>query len=186
MIFETAHQMGLVPFLWLCWLRVRGEERGSAWWWLAIAFLVSWFADSAVDLGAPSDMVNTVYQVSQSALIGAVLLDRSDAVVLTITLCLVGIAAVLWNHLAGPDVLLSTVASLAIAGIAYERRALTRVRWSLLVMFGAGWVAWMGYCLAPGWTFYLLYQATRAVGIGLFCWASWNPRPQFRLARSVR
>jgi hypothetical protein len=172
--------MALVPLLWLLGLHRRGQRRGQAWYWLAGAFFISWLADAAVDLGANADLASMVYQVSQSALIGAILLDRDEAIVLTITLVVVAIAATLWR---GPDLLLNTVASLSVAGIAYNRRALARVRWSLLVTFGAGWVAWMAYALHPGWAGWLAYQAARLVGTGLFCWAATEPAPRLTVMR---
>lgn len=184
MLFEFAHQMAFLPLFWLAGLRVRGNHRDIGWWFLALAFAVSWVADSAVDLGAAPWLVSTAYPVSQAALVGAVLLDRKDALVLSISLSVVGLLAVSWHRLTGPDLLLSTVASLSVAGIAFEYTALGRLRWCLLVSFGATWACWMAYAATPGYPTYLAYHAMRLLGLVLFCWATLETGPRLTLARA--
>lgn len=180
---ETAHQIALAPLLFLAGLHVTGRHRGAAWWWLAGAFLVSWVADSAVDLGVDWWLVSVVYPVSQAAIVGAVLLDRSDAIRLALVLSVVGMVSVLWRGVSGPDVLLRTVAWGAVVGVAWQYRAIGRTRLALLVYFGVGLVAWYVYVFAPSWWTWGGYQAVRALGIGAFCWASLSVTPQLRAVR---
>lgn len=172
--FGIAHHMALIPLAWLAGLRARGRRRDAAWWWLAGAFAVSWLADTAAHWVDPW-LIGLVYPVSQSALVAAVLLDRREAAKLLAVLLLIGVGAALWHGVQGPDVLLRTVAWGAIAGIAFDRWELGRLRMSLLVTFGLGLIAWMGYAIWPGWTSWLVYQGARAFGIGLFCWAAFRP-----------
>lgn len=178
MIFELAHEIGLIPLLWLTWLHFRGKDLDVAWWWIAGAFFVSWLADTAAHFVNPW-LASPVYLVSQSALVGAVFLNRYDAIKLVIVLAVVGTAAVLWQGVHGPDVLLHTVAWLSVVGIIYPLRQLTRLRTALLVAFGFGWLTWMGYAIWPGWTSWSVYQLTRLAGILLFCWAATSPHPHF-------
>lgn len=175
--------MALLPAIWLSGLRVRGTRCAVEWWWLAAAFGVSWLADTAAMWVDPW-LVSLVYPVSQSAIVGAVLLDRREAIRFTLTLMAVGVVAVLWRGVGQPDVLLRTVAWLTVAGLAVERRE--PVRSVLLIAFGAGWLAWMGYATWPGWPSYLIYQAVRATGIAAFCWAAMRTTPQLSLARRAR
>jgi hypothetical protein len=180
MIFELAHQLALVPLLFLLVLRMRGQRRDVAWWWLAGAFFVSWLADSAAHVVDPW-LMSLVYPVSQAAIVGAVLLERDDAVVFVIALVTIGVGAVLWRGVGTPDVLVHTVAWASVALIVFDRDALGRLRTALLVAFGLGLLAWLGYTIRPGWTLWLCYQGVRALGIALFCRAAWKPVPQLRV-----
>lgn len=172
--------MSLVPFFWLAWLHWRKREPGLAWWWLAGAFAVSWLADTGALWLSPW-LVGAVYPVSQAAIIGAVLLSRSEAIELTIALVLIGILDVYANGITGPDILLRTVAWLSIAGTVYPLRQLERLRMCLLVSFGVGWLAWMWYAMNPGWPSWIGYQSVRLAGILLFCWAAAKPGPRLRV-----
>lgn len=182
-VSELAAEMGLVPLVWLVWLRFRGRQSGIAWWWLATAFVVSWLADTAA-LWVNPDLVGNLYPITQAALVGAVLLDRLEAAQFAVGLGLVAIVAVLWRGPLGIDVLLRTVAWGGVGGLAWQTPA--RVRTSLLVTFGLGLLAWWGYALDPSWPTWLLYQATRAGGIVLFCMAASDPSTRFTLARRKR
>lgn len=179
---ELAHQMGLLPLLWLGVLQSRGQDRGAAWWWLAVAFGVSWLADSAAHWVNP-DLVGNLYPLTQAAIVGAVLLDRDDASMLVIALCLVGAASIAWNGPEGREILLATTANGAVAGIAWQRRAIGRVRLSLLVSFGAVGVCWWFYAGWPTWDSYNLYQGVRAIGLLLFCRAAVSPGPSLTVSR---
>ena len=163
--------MALVPLAWLGLLTAAGQSRDAAWWWLAGAFAVSWVADTAAHWADPA-RVSLVYPVTQTALVGAVLLERRAAGLLTALLVTVGLVAA-W--IGGLDVLLRTVAWGAIVGIVWDRPALGRLRVALLVSFGLGLVAWWGYAVAPGWTSWGVYQSVRAAGLLLFCWAAYQP-----------
>jgi len=182
LVFEVAHQMALVPLAWLVLLHARGQRRDPGWWWIAAAFGVSWLADTAAHFVDPW-VISIAFPVSQTAIVGAVLLlHRRDKVILLLTLVAVGMVAVALQGVHGPDVLLSTVASGAAAGIAWQRREIGRLAVALIVAFGATAIAWLGYAIAPGWPTYLVYHVARAVGIALFCWAALRPGPSLRIA----
>jgi membrane-bound metal-dependent hydrolase YbcI (DUF457 family) len=181
-IFYAAWTLGLVPVAWLAWLARRGQRRDAAWWYLAGAFFVSWIADAFALAGAEPRLMSLVYPVSQASLVGAVLLERDDAVRFVLALVAVGIVAVLWRGVDTPDVFVRTVAWASIGIIAFDRDALGRLRLALLVAFGFGWLAWIGYTVTPGWDSWLCYQGVRALGAGTFCWAAWNPAPRLRIA----
>jgi hypothetical protein len=183
-IFYVAYALGVVPFVWLAWLAARGERRDAAWWWLAGAFFVSFIADSFALAGIEPWLMSLVYPVSQAAIIGAVLLDREDAILFVLSLATVGILAVLWRGVGAPDVLVHTVAWASVAVIAVDRAALGRLRVALLVAFGVGWCAWLAYTIAPGLPTWLGYQGVRALGIGCFCWAAAKPTPRLRVVSS--
>src|SRR5947208_264158 len=106
---EIAHQMSLLPLLWLALLHARGVHRDAAWWWIAGAFGVSWLADTAAHWVSPW-MVSAVYPVSQSAIIGAVLLGRRDAMAFLGALVCMALLSLFWEGVNGPMILLRTVA----------------------------------------------------------------------------
>lgn len=183
------HHLELIPLVWLVCMHTDGQKRGMAWWWLAAAFTVSWVADT-ISRELPQEQrwfVSLVYVVSQAALVGAVFLDRLDALRFIIALGIVGVADVLWNGtavLAGPDLLLRTVAWGAIVGLAWQTPA--RVRVSLLVSFGLGLAGWWAIAAFPGtsarWVSYLAYKAAWTAGMGLFCAAALHPAPRLTVS----
>lgn len=176
MIFEIAHHMALIPVLWLA---LTGRGKGQAWWYLSGIFLVSWLADWAAHWANPF-VVSPVYLVTQAAIVGAVFLPRRDAILLVIALVVVGAYAVVMEP-GTPDVLVHTVAWGTAAGIVFPLWQLGRLRTALLVVFGAGLLAWWLYVLRPGYPSWGIYQGTRLLGILLFCWASLETTPHFRL-----
>lgn len=172
--------MALVPLVWMGGLTVRGYIRGWEWWWLAIAFGVSWLADTAALVADPW-IISAVYPLGQSALVGLVFLTRRDGLRFLMALLAVGVAAMLWRGAAGPEVLLRTVAWGAVVGIVLDRWALGRLRTTLLVYFGLGLFAWWLYALSPGWWTWGAYQFLRLAGILLFCAAALKPGPALRV-----
>lgn len=183
---EVAHQMALVPLVWIMWSRFRGEKRDVAWVWLAIAFSVSWMADLAADFMQPGMrfVPSMVYPVSQTAIIGAVLLDRTESIALLGLLVPIAMVGVRMGGATGPDIILRSFAWLVIVGIAWMRADLPhRLRLSLIVYFGLGYVTWLLFAeqsIVPVW---FAYQSTRLAGILLFCWAASENSPQLRLVR---
>lgn len=195
---EVATAIGIVPLLWIAFLHFRGKARDLAWWWIAGAFAVSWLADNASRwTGHP--LVSVTYPVAQAGLIGAVFLFRADAIKFVLVLMAVGVADILLIGVQGPDILLRTVAWLSVVGIVYPIWQLGRLRTSLLVYFGMGWLAWMLYAsiatwpdwvfyfrgqphaISPAWLSWSSYQLTRLAGILLFCWAATSPEPHLKL-----
>lgn len=173
----SAASLGLIPLLWLAGT----GKHDRAWWWLAGAFGISFLADLSAQWVNPFT-VSIVYPVSQSALIVAVLAERRDAFAFLGLVCLTGLATILSRGVDGPDVLLRTVAWGGVTVVAGSRPELGKLRMALVTAFGLGWVAWLGYTAVPGWTSWGIYQVVRALGIGLFCWASLHPTPRLRLA----
>lgn len=165
--------MGLVPVLWLA-LR---KERRVEWWWLAGVFGVSWLADTAAHWVNPW-LVSAVYPVAQAGIVGAVFLSRREAALLVAVLVWVGVLSAGWGTV--PDLLLRTVAWLAVVGIVWPL-PLGSLRVALLLAFGLGWLCWVGYQFAPGWTSWGVYQGVRAVSLGWFCLAR-EQRPAVRIA----
>lgn len=182
MIFYLAYSLGVIPLAWLAWLAARWHRRDAAWWWLGGAFFVSFIADSFALAGVEPWLMSLVYPVSQAAIVGAVLLEREDAGLFVLALVTMGIVAVLWRGVGTPDVVVHTVAWGSIAVVALDRAALGRLRLALIVAFGFGWIAWIGYTITPGWTSWICYQGLRALGIGCFCWAASRPAPRLRIA----
>jgi len=163
--------MAVLPLVWLALLQVAGVGRGTAWWWLGSAFGVSWLADWAAHWVHPV-AISAVYPVTQAAMIGAVFLSRAEARCFLGVLIATGLAAAVSGQL--PDVLLHTVAWLGLVGILWPLPH-GSLRSAMLLLFGVGWLAWLGYVLRPGWTSWGLYQSIRAVSIAWFCWAAYRP-----------
>lgn len=178
---ETATLVGIIPLLWLVLWQWKGFPVGVEWWLLAVAFSVSWMADNAARWVDPW-MVSPVYLVGQAWIVGTVFSSRRGTLLLLAVLIAVAIGALFWKGIEGPDILLHTVAWLAVVGIAYPLKQLERLRISLLVYFGFGLLAWYGYAMKPGWATWIAYQLTRLIGILLFCRASLYPSPQLKLS----
>lgn len=172
MIPEIAHQMALLPILWLAALWAVEERRDPALWWLAGVFAISWMADTAAHWVDPW-LISAVYPVSQAALVAVVLLKRDDALLFLFTITAIGIISIAFQELQQPNVLRSAAWG-AIVAIVYPL-PLGRLRASLLVTFGVGLVAWILFAVMRDWPTWLIYQGARAAGIVLFCWAaSWS------------
>lgn len=175
--FGIAHHMALVPLVWLAWTR----PHDRAWWWLGGAFAISWLADIAAHWVSPW-LTSLVYPVSQAAIIAAVLTTRQWARGFVTLLIVAGLIAVALEGIGQADILLRTVAWLGIVAVASGHPALPRLQLTLWVTFGLGWACWMFYAALPSWPTWSVYQAVRACGIGLFCWASRHPAARLRLA----
>ena len=164
-----ATALGLVPLLAVAVRR----PKGSAWWWLAAAFGVSFVADvGALALG--HGLTSQVYPVAQSGIFALVLAPASVAVpVIGLALAAAG-ASITWREAAGLDFLLHAVAWGSTAVLAYRYVIPGALRTSLLVGFGGGLGAWAGFVLESGWFWWLSYQVTRALAAGWFCAAVWQ------------
>lgn len=188
-IAEIAHQMSLIPLIWLVVLTIHGKVCDLAWWWIAVAFSVSWFADTIAHVVPQSHnaWIGIVYPVSQTAIIGAVLLrHRRQKVALLGVLLGASTVAILWCGVEDPDLVLRSVAWLAVVAIMWAEKALPfRLRLCLVIYFGFGLVTWLihlRWLIVPTW---YPYQIVRLIGLLVFCWAALKPSPSLRLARAA-
>ena len=180
---ESARAIGVIPIVFVGW-RQWGERHtvDASAWWIAAALLLSWVADLAAGyVGHP--LPSRVYPVAQAALIGCVLLDRTDAAAVLFTLGAVGMVGLAANPLPNDDILLHLVAWGAIAGLVWQRPSLASLRTALLVYFGGGALLWLAYVVAPGWPTWLAYQGSRLAGAVWFCAAVRYDKPQFTIER---
>jgi len=167
---EAAHQLGLVPVAWLTALWTAGRRPSPRWWGLAAAFGVSWVADW-VSHGKGTFPVGPPYLFAQASLFALVLAPHPWRFI--VVLAFTALFAILNLDLTQPDSFVHTVAWLGLLAVTWPGLTVP-LRWTLGVAFGLGWVAWMGYCLRPGWGSWLTYQSVRAASLGLFCWTSWK------------
>lgn len=178
----AATAIGLIP---LAWLTFRRERFAAHWWWLAVAFAVSFVAD-VVALSQPKWdrwWLTLVYPVAQSGLIGAVLIaSRFRAALYVLALAVTALVVVLTRGVHGPDVILDVVASLGVVAIVLLGKELpARLRLCLAVYFGLGWATWLihaRWLVVPTW---YPYQSTRLAGSLLFCWAAIGPERSLKV-----
>lgn len=140
------------------------------WWWLAAAFGVSWIADGAALYHSDPWLPVAIYPVSQAGIIVALLAARREAQALIGLLMLAGFVTILWEGVTGPTLFLDAIAAGVVVSVVWSQPKPLRAL--LLYAFGVGLLAWVGYTLSPGWLSWGLYQAVRAVSVGMFCWAS--------------
>ncbi len=175
--------MAVVP---LVCLALTGQRRDLAWWWLAGSFFVSWLADTAADI-LPHEygwVPSLVYPVSQSAIIGAVLLPRRHAEYLLIVLVLACAAVTVFSGV-GPEIALRALAWLSVVWIIWRRQELPqRLRVALTVYYGLGWCLWVVHVRWLVVATYYPYQINRLIGILLFCWATLQVTPRLRIERA--
>ena len=170
-LWRVLMALGLVPLAWLALLRWRGSRLDSAWWWMAFGFAVSFVADVAT-LVYPHRLVSQVYPVLQAALFILVLLPRKYAEWVIAVILVAASVSIAARDAAGLDVLLRVVAFGSVAGVAWLTLKPSVLRSSLIVAFGGGAVAWVGYVLSPGWTSYAGIQVARVAGTALWCLAA--------------
>lgn len=169
--------MSLVPMVWLAVLRSGGQRRSLVWWALAGTFLVAWFADTAshwVSLW----VVSSLYPIAQVTLIAAALLTRDAWRPFCWWFGGAALVDLLLAGLGSPEVFVHTIAWGALVLIVWQHPTARPLRVSVAVSFGMGWLGWVAYLIAPGWGTWGLYQSLRALGLGVFCWASLKaPQP---------
>lgn len=164
---EAATLLGALPLGYLIWREARGVPHSVWWWWLAWAFAVSWFTDNLARFVDPW-LVMLAYPVLQCSLIALVVIPgRAIAYFGVVSLAAV-IAAIAGER--GPDVFLRTIAfgSIALLSLRFTEGA---VRWALVTYFGLGLLAWYVFAATLSKETWGLYQLTRVVGLGLFCYA---------------
>jgi hypothetical protein len=162
-----AASVGLVPLLWLAAQR----DRRRLYWILAAAYGVSFLADMGGLMGWPN-LAGNLYPLGQAGLIGIALLPMDRAVTLAGVLAVVGIVAVWFGASEGRDLILVTVADLAICALAARVLSNDLLGAALGLSFGVGLIAWWVFALEPSWGSWGLYQLTRAMGTTAFCAAA--------------
>lgn len=161
MIFELAHQMALVP---IAAMMVAGRRLSASYWLVALAFLMSWFADSFDHYsgGLWSDV--WVWLLFQFLLVVAAVTRGRTRLLWMAAVGLVGSLSLILTP--GPDWLLTLAGSAAVLMLA--RGWLTI---PLALYFGAGTFAyfWMiasiGGDILPAW---YVYQGCRVAAYGAF------------------
>lgn len=163
MVFEVAHQVGLIPIL---GMMAFGRKLPRIYWLVALGFFVSWFADSATHFSGGTWGVWYLFLPLQVWLVWIAFVERAIFQVAA-ALVLIVLAVTSWGltH-PGPEQLVTIVGSIAI--LVVVRGPLL---WPLGVYFGAGTVARFfmvsqaGGDILPGW---YAYQICRTLGIILF------------------
>lgn len=163
--------MALLPLLWLGGLWYYGYRRSVLWWALALVLFVSWGADTWAHHYPKGDpriwTVSAFYPLMQAAIFGTILLPTPALWRFLGVLAVTGLAVGFWRST--PEVLGRTVAWTGLLILAWPHREL---RSPVLVTFGLGWLAWLGYNFAPSWLTWGTYQGIRALGLGVFCYAT--------------
>lgn len=168
LISEVTHHMALLPMLWLGVLAWHGHSRGVLWWTLAVVLGVSWLADTAAHWVDPW-LVSALYPAAQALIFACVVLPSRALGRFAIIISLVSGLAVTWRGGPHPEILAHTVAWTGLVTMAWPHRA---IRGPILVTFGLGWLAWLGYNFAPSWLTWGVFQSVRALGLGAFCWVT--------------
>lgn len=178
--------MFLVPLLWLVAQQGLGRPVDPAWWWIAVAFFISWIANTLQHYQPPDQrwLISAAYPVSQAALVGAVILPRIRAQQFLLVLVVVALGSLLLLDWPSATMLLRLVAWGGIVWLVLPR-PLGRLRVMLVGTFGSALLGWVVYLLVPenspnGSPSWWAYQGCWALGILLFCWAS-RARPFVRV-----
>lgn len=167
MIFEVTHHMALIPPLWLGVLHYYGQRRSVLWWTVALVLSVSWLADTAAHWVDPW-LVSACYPAVQALVLAGVVLPRSALWRFAVLVLSTTVATLVWRGGPHPEVLAHTVAWMGLMVLAWPHP----IRVPVLVTFGLGWLAWLGYNMLPAWGTWGVYQSVRATGLGVFCWAT--------------
>lgn len=182
-VSETASQMGLVPLVWVAFRHWSGHKQAAAWWWIAVAYAVSWLADLLAWWVNPVPL-SILYPISQATLLIAVFRSKDDAaLLLAVFAALAGLVlATGGDH--QPDILFRSVAWGSVVVTVWGLWPLGLLRVALLVSYGGGLLAWAYYVGVPGWASWLVYQAVRLGGMLVFCRAASQRFPRMTVIRS--
>lgn len=164
-MIELAHWSALAPILFLLAFR---RDAGAAYWLVALAFAVSWFADFGAVLLGGSGALLFVYPALQIGLVGAAFGAP------WLLLVLLAVAAV---EILGPmdaPVWVTLVGSMAVVWMAAD----TRLAPTIMVYFGLGTALWL-LMAEDVWSERFLawwygYQSSRLLAFGLFGRAAWR------------
>jgi hypothetical protein len=162
-IFEVAHQIGVIPVLGML---IFGRKLPRVYWLVALAFFVSWFADSAMHfIGGTWEAWYFFLPVQVWLMVVAFTDNAVHWLMGAVALLLLLVASWTW-HAPAPDQLVTVIGSVAILYMAGGRLA-----WPLYVYFGAGTAAYLvmvsqvGSNFMPWW---YCYQGCRALSYILF------------------
>lgn len=179
LLAEVTHHMALLPLLWLIVLAYYGQRRSAAAWGIGLVLGVSWLADTLAHWVDPW-LVSTIYPLVQAILLAVVLLPLPAARRFVGTVLTVGGLTLLIRGVERPDTIIHTIAWVGMVLMVW--RHCGRLRLAVLSSFGLGWLGYLGYAVAPSFPTWGVYQAIRAVGLGVFCWATAPVRFSVRVA----
>lgn len=172
---EVAHWAAAVPFVFLAFLRVRGRTIEPGYWFVAIGFNVSVFADFATKFLGLDWEVQPYYLPLQAALIAfGLTVDKArvqDIVAIVATLLLVAGASLS----DGPDVWVRAAVSAALLALAWNHR----LAWPVVVYFVLGTALYFkmltyGKDVDAARPWWYGYQGSRLLAFGLFGRAAWR------------
>lgn len=168
--------LGALPALCLASLYATRGQIAGVWWWMAGGFGASFVADVVAGIlrarygpHHPGALwISQLYPVTQAAIFIVLFAPRRYTErLIGLTLAAASVSLAL-RDAAGLDVLAHVIAWGTVVVLARTYTA-GRLLTALGVYFGLGALCWMAYVAAPGWTTWLAYQATRALGIALWC-----------------
>jgi hypothetical protein len=163
LIYEAAHQIGALPIVWVFLFR---RKATPAMWFLALAFFVSWFADSAAHFIGGSWAGRFVWLPLQLWLASlAFTKERGRRILYAFGLVFLAFASasISWP---GPDIFLTLLGSIGLLWIARGKLALP-----VYIYFGAGSLAYLMMVNNIGadfLRFWYLYQGCRLVAFAVF------------------
>ncbi len=176
-VAEFMHWIALLPLAWLCVLHVRGKTRDRGYWLIAVAFGMSFLADTAAHW-IDWTVVSVTYLGAQAGIVGMVLLTRWQAAWFVVLLTITGFVALALHPTRKLDVLQHSVAWLGICAVALNRWEIGNVRTAL-------WVVWIWYVIAwPSFPAGYTVQSVRLVGLLSFSGAIWRTGHWLKLDRA--
>lgn len=159
----AAMGTGLVPLLALAWLHVRGARRGAMWWWLAVAFGVSFAADVAGAFGY-GRLLSQTYPLLQAGIFTAVLVPRAWTTGIVGLFAVASAVSLVTRRGEGLDLLLHVVGWLTVSVVAWARVPDGWLRVTLAVGFAC--LAW-AWCAFVGWPNFGTWGAMQAVRLAM-------------------
>lgn len=166
MIFEIAHQIGLIPIL---IMMVAGRKLPRAYWLVAVAFFISWLGDSAMHFSGGTWQIWYIgIPLQVWIVLAAFTRDRANLLLAAVALMMMVPSS--WMLSApGPDMLVTAAGSIAILLLAHGW-----LKVPVYLYFGAGTVAYLvmasmasgsGTDFMPAW---YCYQGCRAISMLAF------------------
>jgi hypothetical protein len=168
-----GHAFGAWPLVRVGTLIRQRPPLDVSWLWMALAFAVSFVADTASLFGAWS-VVSQTYPLMQGALFALALLPSRVAGRVVALLLAVAGASVAVRHGQGVDVALHVAAWLSVAVMAWWRVPDFALRWTLVLGFVGMAATWTAYALAPDTVVSALMQTVRVVTACAWGVAAWR------------